>query len=197
LFVLDIDAAHAGDTEAMGRVLESCRGYLQAIAGRALGVDLIAKSGASDLVQETLLAAHFDFARFHGRSRDELLAWLRVILQNRLSLVVRRYRDTEKRRVDREISYGDPTGGGLWDTLASHSTTAGTRAARRESEEAVRIALEKLPEDHRRTVIWHQFDGLGFEEIGARLSRSAEATRKLWSRALIRLAAELGPDHAP
>ncbi len=196
-FAHEIEAAREGDLDALGRILESCRGPLQEIAGRWLGKDLVAKTGDSEVVQEALLGAHFDFARFQGQSREELFAWLRAILQNRLAFVARHYRDTEMRRVDREIPCGAPADGGLWDTFLASSTTPGARAARRESEAALRRALEALPDDYRRTVIWHQYDGLGFEEIGARLGRSAEATRKLWSRSLYRLAVELGPGHAP
>jgi len=196
-FAHEIERARAGDLDALGRILESFREPLEKIAGRWLGKDLVAKTGDSDLVQEALLGAHFDFARFQGQSRAELFAWLRAILQNRLAFVARHYRDTEMRRVDREIPCGAPFDGGPWDTLLASSTTPGARAARRESEAALRRALETLPDDYRRTVIWHHYDGLGFEEIGARLGRSAEATRKLWSRSLFRLAVELGPGHAP
>ena len=98
--------------------------------------------------------------------------------------------------MDREIPCGGLADGGLWDTLfpTRRRRVPGPRC---ESEAALRQALEALPDDYRRTVIWHQYDGLAFEEIGVRLGRSAEATRKLWSRALFRLADELGPGHAP
>jgi DNA-directed RNA polymerase specialized sigma24 family protein len=46
-------------------------------------------------------------------------------------------------------------------------------------------------------VVWYQYDRLTFDEIGQRLGRSAEAVRKLWSRALLRLTEELGPAHDP
>ena len=58
-------------------------------------------------------------------------------------------------------------------------------------------ALGRIPEHYRQVVVWHQYDRLTFEEIGRRLGRSAESARKLWSRALIRLAEELGPAHDP
>jgi RNA polymerase sigma-70 factor (ECF subfamily) len=193
----EIEGARAGDAEMLGHLLESCRDYLEAIAGRGLGRDLVPKVGASDLVQETLLGASRDFARFEGRSRDELLAWLRAILQNRLAVIRRHYRGTHKRRVTREVAAGDPTAGGPWEAWRSAATPPGTHAERREGEAALRSALGRLSEDHRRVVVWHQYDGLTFEEIGQRLDRSAEAARKLWSRALTRLADELGPTHAP
>ncbi|MHC5539170.1 sigma-70 family RNA polymerase sigma factor [Singulisphaera rosea] len=196
-FNLDLEAARCGDVDAQGRVLESCRDYLRAIAGRGLGADLAVKVGASDLVQETLVGAHFDFTQFRGHTREALLAWLRVILHNRLGFVARHYRGTEKRRLDREIPSGDPTAGGLWNALLSNSSTPGGRLDRRESADSLFVALERLPEDYRRVVVWRQYDEIGFEEIGTRLGRSAEAARKIWSRALMRLSEELSPHHEP
>jgi hypothetical protein len=42
--------ARAGSSSALGRLFESCRPYLLAIAGSELGADLQSKVGASDLV---------------------------------------------------------------------------------------------------------------------------------------------------
>ena len=58
-------------------------------------------------------------------------------------------------------------------------------------------ALERLPENYRRVVVWYQYERLTFDEIGRRLDRTAEAARKLWSRALVRLTEEIGPAHDP
>ncbi|MEZ6079711.1 MAG: sigma factor [Pirellulaceae bacterium] len=50
----------------------------------------------SDLVQETMLAAHRDFGDFRGGS-EELLAWLRQILSNCLSHAVQKNIHAKKR----------------------------------------------------------------------------------------------------
>lgn len=187
----EIEAARAGDTEAMGQLLESCRTYLLAVASRGIGADLASKLGTSDLVQEALLGAFRDFGRFEGRTRDELLAWLRTILQNQIAVSVRQYRGTQKRHIGREIEAGVPGMSALWERVTSDSTTPGSAAARREEIEALRTALARLTEDDRRVVVWRQYEGLSFKEIGHRLGRSDEAARKIWSRALIRLTDEL------
>jgi DNA-directed RNA polymerase specialized sigma24 family protein len=44
-------------------------------------------------------------------------------------------------------------------------------------------------------VVWHHLEQLPFEEIGQRCQISAEAARKLWTRALGRLRKELGPSY--
>jgi RNA polymerase sigma-70 factor (ECF subfamily) len=193
----EIAGARAGDTEALGRALESCRNYLLMVAARELDADLNAKGSASDLVQETFLGAYRDFGGFRGSSNDELLAWLRKILFNNLAVFRRRYRRTRKREVGKEspLAVRGTLEGPIVPCRAS--ATPRTGAVRKEQAEALLAALERLPETYRSVVVWHQYDQLSFEEIGQRLKRSAEASRKLWSRALLRLTVELGPAHDP
>jgi RNA polymerase sigma-70 factor (ECF subfamily) len=195
--LLELQGARAGDAEALGRILESCRDYLLIVAGCGLDADLVAKGGASDLVQETLLGAYRDIAAFHGRSRAELLAWLRKILRNNLADLRRRYRGTRKRRIALELPIGDTSGKSVGEPWPCDPVTPGASAVRRERAAALMAALERIPDHYRRVVVWHQYDRLTFEEIGGRLGRSTESARKLWSRALIRLAKELGPAHDP
>src|ERR1700730_6102303 len=87
-------AARAGSPEAMGQVLDACRGYLLSIASQELDPQLQAKGGASDLVQETLLHAVRGFGHFDGATEAELLAWLRRLLLNNLIDFKRLYRVT-------------------------------------------------------------------------------------------------------
>jgi RNA polymerase sigma-70 factor, ECF subfamily len=194
---IGLEAVRGGDLEALGSVLESCRAYLLAVAERGLDADLAAKGGASDLVQETLLGAYRDIGAFQGRSRGELLAWLRRILRNNLAHQRRQYRGTRKRRIALELPIGEVPAGAGRDAMPFDAETPGGCAARRERAAALMAALGRIPEHYRRVVVWHQYERLTFEEIGGRLGRSPESARKLWSRALIRLAEELGPAHDP
>src|SRR5947199_7306687 len=106
-----LPAARSGSVRALGDALEACRVYLQAVAERELDPDLRAKGGASDLVQETFLEAHKDFAQFKGDTEEALLGWLRRMLLNNLANFRRHYRGTGKRRAAREIDLaaGDST----------------------------------------------------------------------------------------
>ena len=160
-----------------------------------LDADLLAKGSASDLVQETLLGAYRDFGRFHGHSRDELHAWLRKILENNLAVFRRRYRGTRKRQVAIEIPIDVAAMEGDRRGWACEGASPSTHAAHREQAAALLAALGRMPEEYRRVIVWHQYDQHTFEEIGRRLDRSAEAARKIWSRALARLTEELGPAH--
>jgi RNA polymerase sigma-70 factor (ECF subfamily) len=192
-----IAAARQGNDEMLGRLLESCRDYLLLVAARGLDADLAAKCGASDLVQETLFGACRDFGAFRGTTRDELLAWLQKILLNRLAVFRRSYRKTLKRSIALESRIGPHVDAVERAPWPYESATPGTHAVQAEIAAALHAALERLPSDYQRVVIWYQYDRLTFEQIGQRLDRSAEAARKLWSRALLRLAAALGPAHDP
>jgi RNA polymerase sigma-70 factor, ECF subfamily len=181
-------AARAGSRDALGDVLEGCREYLLHVAIRELAPGVRPKVGASDLVQETLLEAHRDFAQFRGRTEAELLGWLREILRNNLSNVVRRYLATAKRRADREISLdAGPTGDDEAPGLASPSPPPSAEVAAEEERAAVLRALARLPDDHRQVILLRNFDGLSFDAIAVRMGRTPDAVRQLWARAVYRL----------
>jgi RNA polymerase sigma-70 factor (ECF subfamily) len=193
-----LTAARAGSQEALGQALEACRGYLLLIAQRELGRELQAKGGASDLVQQTLLEACRDFARFPGASEAELLPWLRRLLLNNLADFTRHYRDTDKRRLDREVALdagrsSGERGGGLAAPLPSPSGAAMAR----EQAEMIQRSLERLPEDYRRVIVLRYQEERSFEEIGGLLGLTANAARKLLLRAVERMQRELeGPPDA-
>jgi RNA polymerase sigma-70 factor (ECF subfamily) len=188
----DLAAARAGCPEALGRVLEACRGYLLLIARQGLPADLQAKAGASDLVQETLAEACRAFARFDGSTEEQLLAWLRRLLGNNLVDFTRRYRARAKRRAAAEVpleggsSSGEGAGG-----VAADGSSPSQQAMAHEQEQALWRAMERLPEDYRQVIRLHHEQDLSFEEVGRLMGRSPNAAQKLWRRALGRLTQEL------
>jgi RNA polymerase sigma-70 factor, ECF subfamily len=186
-----IEAARRGDREALGRALVSFREYLLLVANEGLEPGLMAKGGASDVVQDTMLRAHRRFADFRGLSEGEWRTWLRTILARSLAHHRRRYSATAKRQLGREVPIESRNG----RDPESRDPTPSCELARRESEAALLAAIDRLPEHHREVVIWRHRARLPFEEIGRRRGISAEAARKLWTRALGRLRQELGSEH--
>jgi RNA polymerase sigma-70 factor (ECF subfamily) len=183
--------ARGGSAEALGLLLEQYRQYLLLVAQRELDPALRAKGGASDLVQETFLEAQRDFPQFAGSTEDELRAWLRRLLLNNLGTFTRSYRGTAKRAIGREVNLG-PTDSrpGLIDGLAGSGPTPSRLAMARELGEAMKNALDRLPDDYRQVILLRYEEGRSFEEVGRALGRSAEAVRKLWARAMERLRRE-------
>jgi RNA polymerase sigma-70 factor (ECF subfamily) len=183
-------AARTGSREALGRALQACRDYLLLVAQRQLDSDLHAKGGASDLVQETFLEAQRDFARFQGTTETELVAWLRQILLNNVANFTRRYRDTAKRAVDREVALVSDDSSQAGPALPDPMLTPSSQAVEREQAESLQRALARLPDDYRQAIVLRYLEGRSFEEIGQLMARSPDAARKLWSRAMQRLREE-------
>jgi RNA polymerase sigma-70 factor (ECF subfamily) len=186
-----IDAARQGNREALGLALSSVRDYLLLVANEELDPALQCKGNASDLVQDTFLRAHRAIEDFRGRTSSEWRNWLRSILVRSLAQERRRFRSTAKRQVQLEVRIGEK----VWLEACRDTETPSRTLALREREAALYEGLQRLPDHYRQVVVWHHREQLTFEEIGTRCRISAEAARKLWTRALGRLRKELGPAH--
>jgi RNA polymerase sigma-70 factor (ECF subfamily) len=185
-------AARAGSREALGELLETCRAYLLLIAERELDSDLRAKGGASDLVQETFAEAHRHFARFQGDSEADLRAWLRRLLLNNLADFSRRYRETDKRHIGREVGLGADSSGQPGAHLAANGPSPSEQAVAHEQAQAVQSALDRLPADYRQVLVLRYHEDRPFDEIARVMGRSTNAIHKLWLRAVKRLQQEVG-----
>jgi RNA polymerase sigma-70 factor, ECF subfamily len=122
-----------------------------------------------------------------------LTAWLRQILAHALAHEIRRYAGTQKRALDREISFDDriaQTSQRLENILAATGTSP-TRNAAMKDERVLLASVERLPEDYREVLVLRHFEGLSHDEIARRMNRNSGAVRMLWVRALARLREEL------
>ena len=189
-----IQAARRGDSVALGRLIESCRAYLMTIASQAMPETLRAKLGPSDLVQDTALEAHRDFASFSGEDLDSLLAWMRRILLNNIANVSRHYENTDKRQVSRELrlEFDGRIAGSIKDASPSVSSIFAIDELRQKVDESLAL----LPPDMNTVIVLRCRDHLSFREIGVQMQRSTDAARKLWARAIERLHDELKKNEA-
>src|SRR5262245_47369929 len=182
-FAIQLRSARDGGEATVWELVAACRGYLLQIAAERLDPALRAKANPSDLVHETLLEAYRDFAGFRGESEMQWLAWLRCLLVHNLANFERRYFGTAMRRARREVSLADESVA----AVAAPGPSPSSVVVAGEREQAIERGLARLPDDYRLIIIWHDRDGLSFDEIGRRLRRSPDAARRLWSRAIGRL----------
>jgi RNA polymerase sigma-70 factor (ECF subfamily) len=190
-----IERARAGDRLALGQLMMRYRDYLMLLARVQIGRRLQGKADASDLVQETFLAAVGKFEQFQGTSEREWLAWLRQILASRLAKLVRHYCGTLGRDIGLErqlVAEMDDESCRWQPSLVDPEITPSRQAA--QHEQAVRLAeaLERLPEDYREVLVLRHLEGLTFAEVARRMDRSLDSVDKLWTRALARLRGALG-----
>jgi RNA polymerase sigma-70 factor (ECF subfamily) len=181
----------AADRQSLGNLLEGCRQYLLAVASDELRPELVAKAGASDLVQETLLDAHRDFAAFRGTTHPELLAWLRRILLHHLATLERRYLWTQKRRLGRELRLDDSGLCFVRDGLTVATQSPSSHAVEDEKLRIVQKALDRLPEQYVSVIHWRNQQRCSFRAIAERLGISEQAARQLWVRAIRKLRKEI------
>lgn len=187
-----IGAGGVESPSAAGEFLDSCRAYLLLVANRELDPRLRGKIAPSDVVQETFVDAQEKLPGFRGRTKEELQAWLRRILLNNLTDVRRRYLDAGKRSVTREQSIdGDSRLEKPADDVVAEGTSPRASMIGREETAVMQEALIRLSDDHRQVITLRNLEQLSFADVAKQLDRSENATRKLWSRAIVRLQEEL------
>lgn len=185
-----LQEALAGDVTRLGELLELYRRYLALLVRVQIGKRLQAKVDASDIVQETFLEAHRNFARFRGKSEAELVAWLRQILATSLADLMRRYLGTQGRdvRLEREIAHDLDRSTVMLDRgLVAPGSSPSQQAARREQSVVLADALAELPDDYRDVLVLRHLEGLTFPQVAQRMGRTLDSVEKLWMRGLGRL----------
>ena len=190
-----IQTARAGTDAGLGPLLELYRNYLRLLARIQIGRRLQGKLDASDLVQETFLEAHRNFARFQGTSEPQLVSWLRRILAAKVANLLRHYLGTQGRdvRLERELTADlDQSSRALGAELIASLSTPSQQAVRREQAVLLADALERLPPDYREVIVLRHLEGQSFPEVARRMQRSVDSVQKLWLRALARLRRAFG-----
>lgn len=186
-----LEQAKQGTGSDVGRLLSHYVNYLKFIAQSQLDHRVRRRVSPSDLVQDTLLEAHRDFAGFRGSSEFELIAWLRKILINNLIRAAKQHLKAEKRDVRREISLqalaGNHSGSRLEFELAGHVMSPGSAVHQQDRLMLLREALSRLPQDQLQVIVMRHIEGMPFSEIAEALNRSSGACRMLWMRGIEQL----------
>jgi RNA polymerase sigma-70 factor (ECF subfamily) len=194
-----IRRCRAGEARAREELFDRYQAYLRVLAGAQLGPHLRAKCAPSDIVQQTLLEAHRDFAAFQGSGESELLAWLRRILAHNLYNEARRFA-TRQRDAAREVSLEQVQAGvdrssvALGRCLAAQAPTPSQDAVRREGAVRLADALARLPADYQTVLLLRVFEELSAEETARRMGRTPGAVRMLQMRALTALRGQLAAE---
>lgn len=183
-FIRLLAEAQNGSVDALGQLVKANQNYLLLIANQEIHANVQAKVGASDVVQETLAAAHRNFEQFQGKTAEEWRGWLRVILKNQLLATTRQFA-AAKRDIQREGPLADA------ERMKDQQPTPRTTALQADEALRLRRAMERLSEDHRRVIMLHKWEQLSFREVSQQMNRSEDAVKKLWSRALRSLKVEL------
>ncbi len=185
-----ISNARTGETEDLGTLLEQYFNYLSVLASTQLDRRLRKRLNPSDLVQETLLAAHRDFGGFRGSSAPELVAWLRQILINVLHGAIAKHVKAGKRDIRREVSIDyveaavDRSAANLAAILPARTESPSSPLVREEESVELANRLSALRPQYRDVIVLRNLQGLTFDEVAEQMGRSSGAVRMLWLRAI-------------
>ena len=170
-----LQRARSGDKAALLQLLDAHRPRLLDRIRLLMGPSARRAADSHDFMHDVLVEALRGNEKMPLESEQALLRWLTAIARNRIR--------TELRR-DRERAFG-----AFSDSLSPKSgdqTPSGV-AVREESRARLVEALETLPRGYCIVIELRDFEGLSFADIGTRIGRSADAARKLHTRAIIRL----------
>ncbi|MHA3775066.1 sigma-70 family RNA polymerase sigma factor [Verrucomicrobiota bacterium sgz303538] len=160
----DILPDSAAITEAYLRLLTQhdrwLAAYVYSLVPRA--------TDAEDILQEVKVTMWKHFAKFEEGSNFQ--AWARRIATNQIL----NYRRAEKRRPNSDLEQG------FIEAVAAEIDRRAEVLDRK--ADALRHCLQKLPEAHRKIVLWRYYEDCGIEEIAAKSQRSVEAVYRLLSR---------------
>lgn len=140
---------------------------------------------AEDLTQDVFLHVHRALPSYDPER--PLRPWVFTIATNK----VRDYWRSRRHRQSQSEESVEEAG---WaDSLAEEGPLPGDALESLEVDEALREAVERLPEGMRVTVLLRVFEGLTFEQIGETIGRNEVAARKRFSRALTELRRLMDP----
>lgn len=157
--------------------LDEFREYLRLLAEMQINPALKVRGDASDIVQETMLAAHRAIDQFRGSTEAEMAAWLRRILANTLA---HHYRDNhrEKRDISREQRFHasvDASSVRLERLLSDRGESPSQHAINNENVSALSDSIGKLPEQKRDAIKLHYWHGWTLAQIAEHQDRSRPA----------------------
>jgi RNA polymerase sigma-70 factor (ECF subfamily) len=163
--------AAGGDTGAFRELVETHQGRVFGTVVRMLG----GTSDADDIAQQVFVRVWQSAGRYERKAR--FTTWLHTITRNLVLNELRRRQrhpatPLETELGDRAVELRDPDATSPSDSLLAA-----------ELQEAVRQAIEALPEQQRTAVVLRRYEDMPYEEIAAVLGTSVPSVKSLLFRA--------------
>lgn len=172
----DLDAARAGDREAIGRFYDAHVDGLYTFVFFRVGRD---STLAEDVVQETFTIALSRRADYDS-GRGSIASWLAVLSRN----VIRDHLKAHKKSDDLQATWDriDATLAQTFSAMAERPLP-GEVLMREETRDLVQMAIANLPEQYRTALHRKYVDGESLETLAGELGISVDATKSLLARA--------------
>lgn len=181
-----------GDRDAFAKFFELRREQLSREVRRKIRGRLRQRVDASDVLQDVFLLAN---RRLDEVTNTEipLLAWIRVLLNQRVVELMRSHLATSKRSLLKERSLDQDVSGidALAEQLAAALTSPSMNVQRMELQRRVRELLDAMSAQDRAILQLRHFQGLSNADVAQQLGLSVNAASNRYVRALRRLKGQL------
>lgn len=190
-----VEQASRGEEPALEELLVLHLPRLEAFVRRHADQLALARDSLGDVVQSVCREALQLLARerFEYQGRGQFVCWLHRIAIGKLGYR-RRANLVGKRDLRREEQAG--TGYPSLAEVSAEYASPSQVAANKEDRAALAAAMEELPPDYQQVIFLSKIAGLSGDELAAEMGRSNAATRQLLSRAMGRLALQLGANRS-
>lgn len=170
---------------------ETLRKYVQ----RRIPRRMVRLISVDDVLQEIWITAFRSIHTFSSQSPDGFDRWLMTIARTRLLNAIR-YGNQMNRAAHRVQDQPDRTGSylALLDRIANPGRTPSSEHACDEAVQAIRLAIDGLPEDYRRAILMHHIDGRSQAEVATVMNKTTAAVNGLLYRGLVRLKNRMGAE---
>ena len=180
-----IAKAQTGDTVALERVLLDHYEALHKFIASRFPTQLQSAIGIEDVLQDTLSKVCQRIGQYESQPNASFQAWLNTIAKNTLTDAINA--EQAKKRGGplgrRSLQLDDERAARLLDIFWTDNHTPSKSLTRRESIQAIQIALAALPEDYRDAIRYFHLEGLSLDQVSERMDRSPGAVRGLLQRA--------------
>ncbi len=159
-----VDRAKSGDTDAFSEIVSCYERFVYNTACRVLTASGMSVSEADDIAQDALIKAWRSLSSFRGDC--SFSTWLFRVTVNTARDTIRS--STRRPVVSLTRQENDDEEPEIWDVPVTSGDEIPEEAAeRRETIEAVRRAVESLPDDQRQAIVLRDIHDLPYSEISA------------------------------
>lgn len=186
-----LERLRSGEEHALAALFELYHDRFVRLVEFRLDHKLRTRVDPTDVLQEAYIDASKRLDHFFSRESSSISVWLRLIVLQRLQLMVRHHLLTDKRDARREVSIGKAAGSNefndLAHLLADSITSPSTALQRSESVVLVERMLGSLSATDREVLMLRHFEQIPNDEVAEILGISVKAASNRYVRALSKL----------
>jgi RNA polymerase sigma-70 factor (subfamily 1) len=189
-----LKAHQAGEPRALDQLLKRIGPRILLSVRSRRPAYLRNKFDSMDVLQEVLKDALPRLKTLEITSEGGLIHWFSTLIANQIADQMD-YLHADKRSISKETSLDglleeSEEDGPTFQPRSSDRTPSGELVVT-EQVRSLENAIDRLPEEYQEVIRQRDIEGLGYDEIGQAMKRSANAARMLYNRALDRLTTEM------